>query len=207
MLFRKFKIVLVICSILFLLSCTKSTEPTDQTVFQPLNISDFWDFYFSTNDSVLRYSVEEKLDLQVDGELKEVSRIKMANLNYYQFNDDDGLHAVRKLQSTTGQDSLLDYSYLLYKFPVELDETWIQDLDNDGFTTGDNTVKCVSKDYLINYDGENLHCLVYKTYSPDLSDNYVLSYFCPGIGLIKQTIFDLENNSIQEKYLVEYELN
>lgn len=196
--------IIVMLSALLSLSCTRTTEIEKTNTLQPLEIENYWEYYLSTNESVLRYTAEEILELQVDGEINKVSRVSMANLNYYYFNADDGLRVVRKLQNITGEDSLQDYSYLLYKYPVKINDSWIQDFNNDGFNAGDNLVECISENYLVTVNTEELHCIVYKTSSPEISQNYNLSYVCPGIGLIHQKNFNYEFNSLEEKTLVAY---
>ncbi|MCK4664803.1 MAG: hypothetical protein KAT68_18170 [Bacteroidales bacterium] len=189
-----------------MLSCTNetTTELEIGVNLQPLKVGNYWVYHFNTVDDTLRYTVVEEVDIEVDGEIKTVNRIAMANLNYYEFNDDQGYHYIQRYESVTGEDSLANYSVFQYKYPVEINDTWFQDFDNDGFTIGDNTVQCISVNTTIECPVGSFDCIAYKVSCPETTESYYIEYFCIGIGRIKSISFHHENNSFDEKTLVEY---
>lgn len=189
-----------------LLSCTNNSITEQQTVdyLQELNIGNYWVYHFNTTDDTLRYTVVEKIDINVDGINRSVSRIDMMNLHYYRFNDDVGFHYIQNNTSINGEDSLANYSVLQYKYPVEINETWIQDFNNDGYSNDDNMVECISTNIMIDCQAGNFECIAYKVTCPELTDNYFIDYYCIDVGLVKSISYNHEDNSYQEKSLVQY---
>ena len=189
-----------------MLSCTNGTitEQETETYLQPLNVGNYWIYHFNTIDDTLRYSAVEEFDINVDGVNKSVSRIAVTNLNYYRFNDDDGYHFIQYYTSVTGEDSLFNFSVFQYKYPVNINDTWFQDFNNDGLTSNDNIVECISTNIIINCQAGNFECIAYKVTCPEITSNYYIDYYCIGVGLVKSISFDQENNSYEERSLVQY---
>ena len=196
----------ILIIVLTLLSCTNetTTEPKIENYLQPLDVGNYWVYHFNTVDDTLRYTVVEELDIYVDEADKTVNRIAMANLNYYYFNDDEGFHYIQNLESVTGEDSLADFSIFQYKYPVEINDTWFLDFNNNGFTIGDNTVQCISTNTTIECPAGTFECIAYKVSSPETTESYYIDYYCAGVGLVKSLVFHHENNSFDEKTLVAY---
>ncbi|MDO9577522.1 MAG: hypothetical protein Q7J16_06515 [Candidatus Cloacimonadales bacterium] len=191
---------------LALLSCTdeKTTEPINEITLLALQLGNYWVYHYNTIQDTLRETVAEAVEVEVDDQTKTVFRIAMANLNRYYFNDEVGLHFIMNLGSVSGADSLVDYSYLLYQYPVEINDSWFQDFLNDGYTSGDNIVQCISTSTIVDCPAGTFDCIVYKTSNPELSENYSLNYYCAGSGLIQSIRFDSDNNEFEAKTLVEY---
>jgi hypothetical protein len=202
--FMKFGIMLLVSFIL--LSCTdeKTTEPNTSIDLQSLKNGNYWVYHYNTTQDTLRETVAELVEVEVDGQTRSLYRIAVANLNRYYFNDEEGLHFVKNYGSASGADSLADYSYLLYKYPAEIDDNWFQDFSNNGYTIDDNYVECVSTNTVVECFAGTFNCIVYKVSNTELSDNYNLHYYSTGVGLIQSVLFDIENNTYQTKTLFEY---
>lgn len=203
---KAFKSIILIVVMVIMLSCTNetSTEPQLETYLKPLDIGNYWIYNLSTFEEPMRYEVVEEIEFLVDGALKPVKRIAMANLDYYEFNDDEGYHYIQNFTSVAGEDSLSNFSVLKYKYPVTINDSWFQDFENDGLTSNDNVVECISTNTIINFTAGDFECIAYKVTCPDLTDNYRIEYYCIGIGLIKTISFDQENNTFDERSLVQY---
>ena len=198
--------VIIIVIAFTILSCSNSntTEPVIETYLQPLDVGNYWIYHFNTIDDTLRYEVVEEIDINVDGVNKLVSKIAMANLNYYLFNDNDGFHYIHNYSNRTREDSLSDFSVFQYKYPVEINDTWFQDYRNDGLTSEYNVVDCISTNIIINCPAGDFECIAYRINSSESNDDNHIEYYCPGVGLVKSRIYIHETNSFQERSLVQY---
>ncbi len=198
--------IILIVIMVIMLSCTNetSTEPQLETYLQPLDVGNYWIYHFNTIDDTIRYEVVEEVDVNLDGENKLVSRIAMANLNYYWLNDDEGFHYIPSSTSMTGEDSLANYSVFQYKYPVTINDTWIRDHDNNGLTPNDGIVECISTNIIVNCPAGDFECIAYRINSSETNNDNLMEYYCAGVGLVKSRIYIHETNSFQEKSLVQY---
>ena len=199
---RKYLMILLVSIILMSCQDKKTTEPNDQNTqeIMPLALDNFWQYELNTiayacNEGVLEcqpffisdsivHEITDKLEIEYENETFEV----FAFLNEFDAlppmalrNTDDGLVQYGEIEY--GKAVSFDPEVkLLVKFPIAVEETWI---DQEGYAGIE--YKCISTNETMTTPAGTFSCYVFEVVDDDENDGeYVRYYYTPDIGLVAE---------------------